>query len=199
MFEPVDIYFNSIRHKYSEIDHQIVQAALSDEDGEAYLTNISINETGEITHSFVELEKATKQTQPKLVSCSSIRRAKLDTLMTQIHTRSPYLLKIDVDGHELPIIKGAEQTLRLTSVVIVEAPLNAIIERASLLAEMGFQVFDIVDLTYYRKKLAIVDLILVRKDLISSMESLNPWIDTKFSWEQWEPQDQKYYESRRLP
>jgi len=76
---------------------------------------------------------------------------------------------------------------------------NAIIERAGLLAEMGFQVFDIVDLTYYRNKLAIVDLIFVRKDLISSMESLNPWIDTKFSWEQWEPQDQKYYESRRLP
>ncbi len=198
LFEPVEIYFNSIRLKYAEIDHELIQAALSDEDGEAYLTNISINETDEITHSFVELEKASKQTQPKLVSCTRIQRAKLDTLlMTQIQAIPPYLLKIDVDGHEAPIIRGAEKTLKLTSVVVVEAPLNAIIERVSLLTEMGFQIFDIVDLTYYREKLAIVDLVLVRKDLISSMESLNPWIDTKFSWEQWAPQDQKYFESLR--
>ena len=92
---------------------------------------------------------------------------------------TPYLLKIDVDGHELEILRGAQRSLRDASIVIVEASLAnrrcpELMERLELLLQSGFYLFDIVDPAYYAKLLHQVDLVFVRGDIVESSDQLRP-------------------------
>lgn len=73
----------------------------------------------------------------------------LDNLIAQPSLSSPLLLKLDVQGFELEVLKGATQSLRLSEVVIMEASLLPYNDGAPLFAEVvafmdkqGFVVFD---------------------------------------------------------
>ena len=89
----------------------------------------------------------------------------------------PYLLKLDVDGHELPILRGAEETLGNTSCVVIESPLCYLSERVSYLESKGFKLWDIVDLCYYCDNLHQVDLIflsdLEKKKILSLLGKMS--------------------------
>ena len=92
----------------------------------------------------------------------------------------------------LPILEGATETLKKTSVVVVEAPLQRsslphVMSRASFLLERGFFLVDIVDLAYYRGLLSQVDLIFVRSDVVHDIDALRPWETTTFDRTQWYP------------
>jgi len=62
---------------------------------------------------------------------------------------TPILLKVDVEGYELKVLKGAGQLLKLTDMVIVEASVAKRFKNSSTLEEIilfmkenGFAVFD---------------------------------------------------------
>lgn len=178
LFEPVDIHFKDIRSNYSKIKHVIHHVALSNKDGSAYLACKSINNTGEVTHSEVLSQKPDDESQ--YVKVRQIRMAKLDTIIKQSIVSPPYLLKIDVDGHELPIMEGAVDVLENTSVVIVEAPLqkndaSAFFLRSQFLLSRGFYLVDIVDMAYYNDVLWQVDLVFVKKHIIENVSRLRPF------------------------
>jgi FkbM family methyltransferase len=73
----------------------------------------------------------------------------LDNLTAEASLRSPLLIKLDVQGFELEVLKGATQSLALSEVVITEASLLPYNEGAPLFADViafmdkqGFVVFD---------------------------------------------------------
>jgi FkbM family methyltransferase len=73
----------------------------------------------------------------------------LDSLTAEASLRPPLLLKLDVQGFELEVLKGGSQTLALSEVVILEASLLPYNDGAPLFAEVvafmdkqGFVVFD---------------------------------------------------------
>lgn len=194
LFEPVDAYFNNIRNAYKNYRHELIHVALSDEDGKAWQVGISRDNSGKVTHSWVSDREVSTKEEAQLVECKPIRKAKLDTVMQTLSLPAgPWLLKVDVDGHEIPILRGAEKTLRNTSVVVVEAPLHTMLARSEVLLNAGFQLFDIVDLSYYYGTLSQVDLVFVRQDLVNANAELRPWQTKTFAWEAWRPLNHTFF------
>lgn len=79
----------------------------------------------------------------------------LDVIVRQQATSGPYLLKLDVQGAELDVLRGAEETLKKTEYVILETSLFAAYDNVPLLhdviafmAERGFVPYDILGLLY---------------------------------------------------
>lgn len=77
----------------------------------------------------------------------------IDSIVTEKNLNGPFLLKFDTHGYELPILSGAVNTLRRTSVIIMET-YNFKITRHSLefyqmcshMEQLGFHCFDLSDL-----------------------------------------------------
>jgi len=99
--------------------------------------------------------------------------ASLDALVAKHRLEAPYLLKIDVEGAELDVIGGADETLNSTEIVIAETSVaprfQGGAELADLVAAMkarGFSVFDIVGCFDFPApgRLYQADLVFVRSD-----------------------------------
>lgn len=196
LFEPLDSHFESIRQAYWDIRHEIIHVALSDEDGQAWQVATCRDKTGQVTHSRLSDRPISAAEEPELVECRAIRKARLDTALTGISPSQPFLLKVDVDGHEIPVLRGATETLKKASVVVIEAPISTIVERAAVLEQNGFQLFDIVDLSYYYGTLFQVDLIFLRQDVINANDELRPWETKTFSWDAWTSLGHAYFGNR---
>jgi len=184
----VDTHFKHIRNHYNKIEHVLHQVAISDSDGDMYLACKAIRNDGIITHSRLVENKLTKDDMPNLVSCNKVRRAKLDTIVSEYNIEGPYILKIDVDGHEMNILKGAAQTIEDSSILVIEAPLPRIafpqfFERAMYLLDHGFFLIDIVDLAYYDGILWQADLVFVKKEIAQKHQKLLLWQSKSFNFE----------------
>lgn len=186
LFEPVDLYFQTIREKYAETPHELVHAAISDTDGTVWLHGYSRDGSGRVTHSHVADAPAEPGSVPNLVRNTEVPRLTLDTALAGRTDALPYLLKVDVDGHEPNILRGAARTLERVSMVVVESPVAMIRGRIEMLNEAGFELVDIVDLCYYHRMLSQADLIFVHRSWIARCEALRPWQTRHFSWEAWQ-------------
>lgn len=200
LFEPVDLHFGAIEKNYRNLNHKIHRVALSDEDGEAFVACRSIHNDGKITHAELVERPVTAADLPGFVSCTAIPKARLDTIMAQEQPATPFLLKIDVDGHEMSVLRGATETLENTSIVIIEAPLNRValphfFERSAFLMNAGFHLMDIAELAYYDGVLWQVDLVFVRTDIVARNNRLRPFESKGFTFQRdrWYP-----YSERKL-
>ncbi|MEZ5558728.1 MAG: FkbM family methyltransferase [Pseudomonadales bacterium] len=194
LFEPVDLHFGQIQKNYRNIDFHLHHVALSDSDGTTYLARRAIHRDGRITHSEVVETPVSRSEVPDLVDCLEIPRLRLDTVMERESPPVPYLLKIDVDGHEMNVLRGAERSLEKCSVVVIEAPLNRVelphfFERSAFLMSHGFYLMDIVDLAYYDGILWQADLVFVSQSIVRARPELRPFEAEgfKFSGENWYP------------
>lgn len=194
LFEPVEFHFDTIRRNYANFDHELFHVALSDGDGESYLVGLSVDGGDEITHSQVCAEPMSSEDNPRVLSCQKIRRAKLDTLLADRAIEQPHLFKIDVDGHELPILRGAVDTLRGASIVVIEAtiekqPIPKLFERFQFLVQQGFVLIDLVDMAWYDGILWQVDMIFVRQEIAESINALRPFEAPEFQFDRslWQP------------
>ncbi|MBW2602845.1 MAG: FkbM family methyltransferase [Deltaproteobacteria bacterium] len=97
----------------------------------------------------------------------------IDAIVSQRKLTGTFLLKFDTHGYELPILKGARQTLNKTSIIIMEAYNFQISDNALRFHEMcahmeslGFRCYDIADLMLrdYDKSFWQVDLFFCRND-----------------------------------
>lgn len=192
LFEPMELYFKQIKDQYKTINYELHHVALSDADSDAWQIGISIDGSGKITHSYVSDCPVNQKEDPQIVVCTPVRMKKLDSLIKAIDIEVPYLLKIDVDGHEMPILRGAENSLINASVIVTEAPVSQMIERARYLLDKGFRLFDIVDPAYYFGILSQVDLVFIRGDIVMNNDNLRPWHTKPFSWDQWYPLNIKF-------
>ena len=83
----------------------------------------------------------------------------VDSITSQ--KQGSFLMKLDTHGYEVPVLKGAQQTLKHTDVLIIEvygfkvSPTALLFHQlSSWLEEKGFRLFDIVDVMRRQKDLA---------------------------------------------
>jgi FkbM family methyltransferase len=79
----------------------------------------------------------------------------LDQWCAQHGYQGPYLIKIDVQGAELDVLRGAQEILQKTDYVVMEVLLIGLYEGSATLLEIlnfmdqqGFAVYEIIDLSY---------------------------------------------------
>ena len=102
-----------------------------------------------------------------------IRTQTLDSLLSQSGFPFPDFLKLDVQGHESEVLKGAEKSLRHAEVCLLEISLLDIGGNQPLLTDMvcfmserNFQAYDITQFMRrpYDKALLQIDMIFIKKD-----------------------------------
>lgn len=121
----------------------------------------SINETA----SSVVLEENSD-------NVSKLRTRMLDSIIRDMHFSSPNFLKIDVQGYEVEVLKGAKLALRSSEFVLIEMtlmPLNHepfLLEVMNYMDSVGFQLYDISALMRkpYDKALNQIDGLFVNKN-----------------------------------
>lgn len=170
LVEPIAEWNEKLTESYSRsgVNFKIVNVAACDFDGTMNMRTQTIIEGNDITHARLTSDEVGPDLREVTVR-------KIDTLATEhlSFLPSPHLLKIDVDGVEASIIRGATEVLKNTSVVIVEAQIDNFIERSQLLTERGFSLFDISDICYYDGWLKQFDITFVRNDIIKELDPYN--------------------------
>ena len=180
LFEPVEEYYKHIRRNYENHPFTLVEAAVSDIDDQLLLHTEKKTRGDEISHSYL-VEHTTPSTR-------LIKSLTLDGYFSINHYHQPFLLKIDVEGPDVPssIIKGATNTLMNTAAVVIEMTVDKLMERASLLHDAGFDVWDICDLCYYGDCLWQADFVFINRSIKQSNIALRPMHDRPFRPSLWQ-------------
>ena len=161
LFEPVVEFNPEIARNYSRIAHEIVNIAVSDSTGETLLETYRLIDVPgySISHSNVTSEPTEGRAH------RTVPTTTLDDFLKDRELPEPYLLKIDIDGHELAAIAGATETIKKCAVVMVEATIEEVPQRISAIAAHGFTLFDLAEPCYYDNAFFNCDAILLRNDL----------------------------------
>lgn len=180
LFEPIDDYYPHIHKNYAGFSYTLVEAAISDYDGFLNIKSERKTRGDEISHSYI-VQSATSDSRKVLST-------RLDTYIKTHTVAVPYLLKIDVDGPEVPssILRGAREALGKASVVVIEMTVDKFMDRAILLHEQGFDVWDICDLCYYGNCLWQADVVFVRRDIKKNIAALSPMSSGPFRPNLWQ-------------
>ncbi|MBU3623191.1 FkbM family methyltransferase [Polynucleobacter sp. AP-Latsch-80-C2] len=97
----------------------------------------------------------------------------LDAEVLKNQLSSPFLIKFDTHGFELPILKGAQETLRQTEVIVMECYAQRLMPDSLTFSEicqqldfLGFRCIDVVDPVWraYDDSFWQMDLVFVRKE-----------------------------------
>lgn len=184
LIEPIEEFAPQIRKIYDKkgVSYDLVIAAMSDHDGEVLMRTQSVRDGAAITHARIVEEKNADAT------CRKVEAKTLETLVKERGYKPPFLLKVDVDGAELEILKGARSVLDHCNIICIEVGIKNIVQRADYIIRAGFQPFDIVDLCYYDRRLVQADMIFVNDRIIKEMD-LEIYRDgfTIEKWEAFEP------------
>ena len=166
LFEPVEEYILQIHKNYAGMDYTLENKAVSDRNGQLFLREIRSDSDGTVTHV-----SPADYYEPGL---RSVERVTLDDYLQDSILPKPYLVKIDVDGHETQIMSRAKKTLRHASCLIVESTLPNMFDRYLLAAQSGMVLWDIVDITYYHGCFYQADLVFVSETCIDLLREIDP-------------------------
>lgn len=167
LFEPMPDFFELIKHNYRDLSFDLYPMALSDKSSELYLKISSLDRSGKPTHSQIT-ETSEVVDGMHILSCSPIQVKRFDELSLADTIEKNYLLKVDVDGKDFNVLQGFGKFLGDASAVIVECTMHFnLAEIIQYLQTSGFMVIDFVDLVYYGDSLYQMDIVLVRKDLLT--------------------------------
>jgi FkbM family methyltransferase len=164
LFEPVEEFQPVISRYYSDTEHELHQVAVGDEDGLIGLKVSSLLPGMDISHS-----KMVDQINSESPDVRPVKRVRLDTFTKDAQLAKPFLLKIDVDGQELAVLRGARDSLRYCSIVIVECQAMELAKRISLVQSAGFTLFDLCEPCYYDKVFWQCDAVFIRNDFAENL------------------------------
>ncbi len=140
LYEPVQEHEEDLKQIATKLQHcDYAITAVTNVDG---AVNLSV--TPNRMYAAVTQEKQVPNREVRVV-----RAARLDTLVAEAKAQGPYLIKIDTDGHEIAVLKGARQTLKNTACIIIESTL--FIQFHDVIDFMrgeGFVVYDILEPLY---------------------------------------------------
>ena len=152
-------FLKAIKNQHGNVSYAI--SLLSSQDG--VMKSFADNETA----SFIVKHEA-----PNVVY-KKIKTQSLDTLLAGMKFPFPDFLKLDVQGHELEILKGAEKSLAHSTVCLLEVSLLNLGNDDPLLSDVvsfmdnkGFQAYDISQLIRrpFDNALFQADIFFVKKD-----------------------------------
>lgn len=155
--EPIVEYHDSITRTYTArgVDFLLDARAASDSDGTAQIALSTTSDASTITHARLNDTDAPGQT------LRAVETVTLSTLVEDLNLAGPFLLKIDVDGAEEMILKGAAPILSQCSGVVMEAHVESFFAQCQHLVDAGLALFDIIDLCYYDNRLCQVDVFFI--------------------------------------
>jgi FkbM family methyltransferase len=147
LVDPLDEFAPFLEDTASRLPGAItVHAALADAPGRRVL-NVHADLVGS---SLRDEADDTLYTTPREVLVTSI-----DNLVTQHALDAPFLLKLDVQGTELDVLRGATEALTKSCAVVVEVAVlpffregGGFAELTQFLASAGFELHDLADLAY---------------------------------------------------
>ncbi len=151
-FEPVFASFQKAQHNTKELTGvQLYHLALSDLNGTAEITVTKDNLASSLKKiSAAELEKMQLEERGKFSAQRSetVKKQRLDEVLTG--NEPVLLMKIDTQGTELEVLRGAVRTLSRTRLVLVEMNNHRLYEEAAkyhevdeMLRSKGFCLIDI--------------------------------------------------------
>ena len=118
-FEPDPTALNVIRPKYNRSEHvQIVEAAVGAEEGTVSFNVAGSNKLSSVLTPSERLREMYSD-DAGINESVEVRMVSLDSELKEEEEIS--ILKIDVQGYELEVIRGAEETLQKTEFVLIEA------------------------------------------------------------------------------
>lgn len=179
LVEPVKEFCQKLAINYKDINCKIYEKAASDKTG---FENLSITSNfGEnITHSTLT------ETPDSSMNIRQVETITVDEIYSEEKIEyNKSLLKIDVDGNEMKILKGATESLNNISILIIEVSIYDLFNITTFLAEYNIFAWDMCDMTYYKNKLVQFDMICLNKAHIN-LPKINPWKDGDFDLNDWE-------------
>ena len=181
LFEPVTFFHEEIKSNYANLNYHLYPIALSDIQESMYVVTSSLNANGVPTHGHI-IDKPVDIDGNKIINCTTVEVNRFDQLDLDIE--KDFLLKVDVDGKDLEVLKGFGELLGSAAVIIVEATFRSIASRMACCLASGFQLMDIVDIVYYGQSIYQCDLVFIRDDLLT--KDIRPSMQN-FKREQWAP------------
>ena len=147
LIEPLEEFRNELEKVAARVDARVVIAAAAARSGQQVI-NVHPDLVG--SSFFIEDEASNVNGVARAVPTVT-----LDELCRRHQCAPPYLIKIDTQGSELDVLRGAEQALQSTELVILEVSLfeffkggPQIQECVSFMKHSGFVVWDLFDLHY---------------------------------------------------
>jgi FkbM family methyltransferase len=138
--DPNPVYENSLKAIKDVMGGHYAIAAASDSEGELELTMSAHPYWSSLRpHDDPYWERINHMDQ----GTSKVRAVTLDGLAARLGLSGPYLLKLDVQGAEAQVLRGARQLLGETHVVICEADMDDFQTINQTLFDAEFELFDI--------------------------------------------------------
>lgn len=163
LIEPLAHLVPTIERNYASITHKLITAACSDKRSEGHLQlDRHQGGGGEVTHSRL-LPMA-----PPLDAVGdyqTIPILRVDQAVKEAGLTGRLLLKIDVDGHEMRVLRGAEGVLDQIDIVIIEVLPHEFMPRLNFMHDRGFKVADVVDIVHYDDMFWQMDVIFISQRL----------------------------------
>lgn len=164
LFEPVSEFLPHISNAYAHVPHEIFTMAVSDENGSVALKTSKKISGMDISHSTMVFGAQQQDSEVRNVPVTTLDHVLLGKTLDK-----PYLLKIDIDGHEMKALRGAHQTLSICSVVIVECVHKTLPERIHYVLEEGFRLFDLAEPCYYDDVFWQCDAIFIKTEIFNQL------------------------------
>ncbi len=164
MIEPVVENEAVLLHIASQLrDAEVLIAAADSASGNAFLRVSPNTRYAAVSES---QESRGNRQDVRRISCIAV-----DDLCESRSLEGPFLIKIDVDGKELDVLKGSAKTLERTECAIVETVFfgegaNNFYRVVEFMQDRGFVIYDIVEPVYRPIDMALwqVDTIFVKRD-----------------------------------
>jgi FkbM family methyltransferase len=140
--DPNPIYEHSLKSIKEVMGGHYAIAAASDSEGELELTMS--------THPYWSSLRSRDDPYWERINhmdrgTAKVKAVTLDGLATRMGLTGPYLLKLDVQGAEAQVLRGAKELLAHTHVVICEADTDDFQAINQALIEAGFGLFDLTE------------------------------------------------------
>lgn len=134
-FEPLPLcYKNLVKNLAPMGKFTAFQTAIGDEQAEVEMWQSEFSESS----SLLPMDDLHKQAFPHTANAQlvNVPLAPLDDYLDKLEFNSPVLLKIDVQGYEDKVIRGASKTLKHVDCIITELSFKTLYEGQPLFAEM---------------------------------------------------------------
>jgi FkbM family methyltransferase len=145
-----------------------LQAYCASHPNARYVLAAAGDERGEIYFNDAELFGGVALKAPSSEARSVVPQTTIDHEVRRLGLPGPYLLKLDTHGYELPILKGAAETLRDTRLAMIEVYIFRLRDGSPLfhelvaaMRELGFGVIDMAEPLWRDKDRALWQLDLV--------------------------------------
>jgi FkbM family methyltransferase len=167
-FEPLSRAAGTLKHVLPPgVDARVFNVALGASAGTAELHVPRDDDAS----SLLPIERDVRGVVTKEVRSSRVPVARLDELLDPSEIRAPSLLKIDVQGYELEVLRGSEKLLPLISEILVECSFDEFYAGQALaddvvayLRDRGFRLSGVFSLLRDGCRCLQGDFLFVRRD-----------------------------------